>query len=464
MRLSSAAVAAALTFCSAAPLYAWEPDVHYGLTRWLATQAGFPRGEAATIASGDQNVDESIVTDPVGNAVLACVINEEFARPVHQHHFPSQAGIGVDADLRVVTPGKLFYGGNILLPPAITGSRSPSLFDLGRYLHALQDTWSHQGRPDFPDPPCGRAIGWGHPRDRGGWNCHLADLSYRWPKDVNEMAKASYDILVSISPGAPKLWQDLVPHIEEFSRARSKWDKDAWFRSAGNFDDEELAFLQETSLPDCTTRTDCKTYPFRRRLETTWRSLAKQNDAVRQQRDTPGDVENAIQSVLNWMVIWKDRQLAKIPAAIDQVSSRAALYRALRVDNSCPLPTALERILFLGGLSSGRVGLPVEFCEAAMRAAVSGAKENSCEMALKALEAVEQQPLEQHGPDLQDVIPEAEKLGVPLYLVSVRPDPASEGYRAVARFIHLPRDVLILTVRRVQGEAKVIDAFWSPDL
>ena len=36
---------------------AFEADVHYGLTDWLALQAGFDPLEAQTIATGDQRVD-----------------------------------------------------------------------------------------------------------------------------------------------------------------------------------------------------------------------------------------------------------------------------------------------------------------------------------------------------------------------------------------------------------------------
>jgi virulence-associated protein VagC len=39
----------------------------------------------------------------------------------------------------------------------------------------------------------------------------------------------------------------------------------------------------------------------------------------------------------------------------------------------------------------------------------------------------------------------------------------SQAVRIPVEF-ELPGDVLILTVRRIQGEAKVISAFWSLDL
>ena len=36
---------------------AFESDVHFGLTQWLALQAGFDEFAARTIATGDQRVD-----------------------------------------------------------------------------------------------------------------------------------------------------------------------------------------------------------------------------------------------------------------------------------------------------------------------------------------------------------------------------------------------------------------------
>jgi len=50
---------AALMLASGLPLTAaaWEADVHFGLTRWLAVQAGFSAPQADAIATGNQRVD-----------------------------------------------------------------------------------------------------------------------------------------------------------------------------------------------------------------------------------------------------------------------------------------------------------------------------------------------------------------------------------------------------------------------
>src|SRR5437867_2472556 len=43
------------------PGQAYEDDVHYGLTRWLALQAGIPVSEAEAIANADQQLDGGVL-------------------------------------------------------------------------------------------------------------------------------------------------------------------------------------------------------------------------------------------------------------------------------------------------------------------------------------------------------------------------------------------------------------------
>jgi len=140
--------------------------------------------------------------------------------------------------------------------------------EFGEYLHAFQDTWSHQGEPDIP-PVCNPKLGWGHAFNRGGWACHLADLTYHWQdKDLIPMAMATYDMLIAQTPGAAKSWDDLKPKIETFAMARSKWEKDSWFDQE-KFNDR--SFLQEISLPDCVLNGPCPgLYPFQK-LIATWK-------------------------------------------------------------------------------------------------------------------------------------------------------------------------------------------------
>jgi len=50
---------------------AYESDVHYGLTRWLALKAGFDPGQADAIALGNQRLDGGLVDTLTMSAEIA---------------------------------------------------------------------------------------------------------------------------------------------------------------------------------------------------------------------------------------------------------------------------------------------------------------------------------------------------------------------------------------------------------
>ena len=169
----------------------WEIDVHYGLTRWLALQAGFGEHEADLIAEGDEGVDDSWMTGPIVNTIAgACLrIYPNGAVIVHDFHFASRVDPPASPDKRNVVAREVWRKQQSVPPPKLT--QNPDDYrKLGAYLHVLQDSWSHQGTPDVPYF-CASTLGWGHAFDRGGWSCHLADLTYRWAvQDVPGMAQA----------------------------------------------------------------------------------------------------------------------------------------------------------------------------------------------------------------------------------------------------------------------------------
>jgi len=242
--------------CSA---FAWEADVHFGLTKWLALQVGFSKDLAERIAYGDQGVDDSLFTDPLKvTAVSACI--PFYSDPVgsiliHDNHFASREDTPNVPPNRVVKPGSIWRDGLPRQPPDLDGSDAGFLA-LGRFLHSFQDTWSHQGEPD---PPlwCKKEWAFGHPVTRGGWLCHTADLTYVWQaRDVPEMARATYEILVKAF--ALKDWKTLEPMVHDFAVTASKQAKDAWFGKEKFFEDpRERDFLKDISLPDCEPNTSC---------------------------------------------------------------------------------------------------------------------------------------------------------------------------------------------------------------
>src|SRR5207249_503587 len=111
----------------------YEIDVHYYLTYFLALKTGcFTDAEARDIANGDQRVDEDPETRPA------------FGGTERQRQ--------INAFYHALHPGSHEPYLNTHWMIATT-SPAGNLTALGRYLHYLQDTFSHEG---FTDPK------WGH--------------------------------------------------------------------------------------------------------------------------------------------------------------------------------------------------------------------------------------------------------------------------------------------------------------
>src|SRR6476469_10966371 len=91
---------------SAHAAFAWESDVHYGLTKWLAIQAGFPEQDAELVAKGTWDRDHGI-NDAVHLVIhYACFGRDEQASElVRDSHFPSFTNLPADAKARAVEAG-----------------------------------------------------------------------------------------------------------------------------------------------------------------------------------------------------------------------------------------------------------------------------------------------------------------------------------------------------------------------
>jgi hypothetical protein len=245
----------------------FESDVHYGLTNWLALQAGFDELSAKTIAIGDQRVDSGDMQFLGLVLAYACVANDDLrSKLAGQHHYPSAAATAGPPEKRPVLAGgdaALKAGQAAIKSPP--GQASYRLFILGEALHILQDSWSHQGIPSVPQPAegvfiCDSTRAWGHPTSRGGWNSHKADLTVYWPADTVAMAKAVYDILtqypeLSETKRTPRGWNEIRPLLDGFIAASTKTDKKRWFISHGISD---VSFLEGISLRDGAQRFDLK--------------------------------------------------------------------------------------------------------------------------------------------------------------------------------------------------------------
>src|SRR2546422_5856653 len=128
--------------------FAWEIDVHYVLTWWLATQAGFSRGDAEAIARADQSYDASEHNAAIPT-VLWIIFRQDIgaARDLQRKHFPSDGQLPSPALRRVVVPnsGPARAAVEAAIRP---NTAATALEDLGEGLHPFQDSWSHQGVPD----------------------------------------------------------------------------------------------------------------------------------------------------------------------------------------------------------------------------------------------------------------------------------------------------------------------------
>jgi hypothetical protein len=226
---------------------AYEADVHYGMTLWLALKAGFNEREAATIATGNQRVDSGDMQYIDVSLMYACLGRDDVgSQRARGHHYPA-GGPGGEAarkpalDMIKVTPDKSGF----------------MLLKLGEALHVLQDSWSHQGQPDAPlggksGIECDAVRVLGHAKGRGGAHSHRADLTRHWPADTLAAAKATYELLTQYPPiakvkRAPRTWDEIRPALDAFFKASTKSDKRAWFEKQGI---KDVSFLEGISLPD----------------------------------------------------------------------------------------------------------------------------------------------------------------------------------------------------------------------
>jgi hypothetical protein len=244
----------------AGPASAFESDVHFGLTKWLALQAGYDMQQAETIATGDQRVDSGDVQFIQLAFAYACPGRDDAsALLVEQHHFPSAIRVPASVEQRVVVAGsdaaRKAVDEIFKIPAAQAGFM---LLRFGESLHVLQDSWSHQGVSDVPEPfgntiPCDPMRVWAPPRNRGGWNSHKADLTMSWPADTLAMAKATYDALLKfpVEPAHQQRmardWSELVPLLDGLINASTKAEDKKWFQGQGI---DDVSFLEGISLKD----------------------------------------------------------------------------------------------------------------------------------------------------------------------------------------------------------------------
>ena len=258
MRHSSVVLFAGAFVVSGAS-FAFESDVHFGLTKWLALKAGFSEPQALAVATGDQRVDSGDTPYIQLVTTYACLTKDkDDAALVERFRYPSLGPVpGPPAQRSVPVDSERAHKAVLETTKVAPDQLSFMLLKVGEAVHALQDSWSHQGVPDLPKPldgavACDPALAWAHPAARGGWNSHKADLTRDWPADTLAMAKATYDAfvqypLINGAKRTPAAWTEIKPKLDGFIRASTKTDKKKWFVAEGISD---VSFLTGTSLPD----------------------------------------------------------------------------------------------------------------------------------------------------------------------------------------------------------------------
>jgi hypothetical protein len=396
--LVQAAGAALLLSIGNLSVHAYEGDVHYGLTKWLAQRAGFGDGEAEAIALGNHRVDSGAMNSLEVIPDYACAHKHAgAAQKMAELHFPSAARVPSAPAARAVhadSPAARRRVEAVLRQAKGREGQVLALFGAG--LHTLQDSWSHAGTPAATalgaGVSCDEALSSGHPVSRGGPNAHDADLTHVFPGDVVPMAKATYDALIgypaiSSRQRTARPWNELVEDVSRFARARTKTEKREWFIAAGiNATD----FLEGVSLPDGanpgplefsgrslpplkdgrSTQWDAPedARQFFDRLIARWLSSERIEDVVSDLASPPnekraGKRKALLRELTARMSLWKLRdhgaaaKLAHAPAALTQ--QQLAAVSKLTRDSSAFVQTAAVGGAFLPLIAKGEKPSPL---------------------------------------------------------------------------------------------------------
>jgi hypothetical protein len=192
----SIAVALFALLLISAPTMAWEKDIHYVMTRYLAEQAGFSPAAAIVIAEADQSLDDRFDAAAIPLMVWVELTGSlATSKLVQRNHFPADTPPPSPPTQRAVDPDG---------PAARRWAQAKiddgnaDLKGFGEALHPFQDSWSHQGIPDVPLRPGPGLVAdrsFSHPQSRGGWSHHDADIMSKHPAEVAVVAKATLGML-----------------------------------------------------------------------------------------------------------------------------------------------------------------------------------------------------------------------------------------------------------------------------
>ncbi len=427
---------------------AFEADVHFGLTQWLALKAGFDPLMAKIIAIGDNRVDSGDMQFIDLMPMYACAGKDDVGvRRTEEHHYPSAVLAPAPPDARAVLPGsesarKAAKAADAVAPDQ-AGAR---LLLLGSALHTLQDSWSHQGVPDVPPPigglfACDPTRVWSHPKARGGWNSHDADLTKRWPADTVAMAKATYENLTHYPTAdgekrTPRNWEEIRPALDGFVAASTKTEKRRWFVAQGIND---VSFLEGINLPDG-AEPFALVWPDRR--------LPALTSPVSRQHETPQDLLDFYnQFFAKWLAATDFTKLA-VEFGIDTkpgVSKRGAFKAMDKAELAARL--AVWRLRDHGRIAN--IAHSLGPLTASERATVNAAAKKPGAIASYAQANEAFFPLLPRGETVSPLLP---------FFIATTSGAAGYGTAAMAvvKFRHLPYDTIAVLSQRIDGRWRVV--------
>jgi hypothetical protein len=447
MRFHTILLLAAISVASAST-FAFERDVHFGLTKWLALNAGFTQQEADAFATGDQRVDSGDMQYMDLVAAYGCLFkNQESATQAQIHHYPSAATLPVLPPQRVVVPGSDAAKRLALeIAKATPTQAGYLLFRFAEGLHAVQDSWSHQGTTDVPSAfdatvACDATLAWSHPSARGGWNSHKADLTREWPADTLAMASATYDLLLKYPAignvkRSPKPWAEIQPLLDAFIRASTKSEKQKWFVAQGISD---VSFLEGISLPDGATAFEKPWAGHKLPPLTTLQSTQHHTD--------PALLEFYSRFFTQW-------------ASTDDFDAMASTFGAMPAPRGAAgprIPLAMDKAELSARLKVWRIrdhGRVIDIAHASKP--LTAAQRGALASIAKAPHAIAHytSPTEAYFP-LEVKGPEASPL-LGFVITSIAPSPGgNQRAVAMARFRHAPYDDLLVLAERIDAQWRI---------
>lgn len=452
-----------LTLFPTSRLLCWETDTHYGLTKWLAVKAGFSLQDAEAIALAVQAPDEGqLYPAPFAVAKYTCFGRDSQAsRFLQEHHFPSYGTVPGEPKDRAVVPGIRDNAADLWVRKEVATSfadvpRGEALRNFGTSLHPLEDSWSHQGIPDIPPWPCTDQLSWGHPKQRGGWRSHNADITHLHIDDSLATAARIYELMVEYLDSHPSFrvyssfpWSQVELRVRDFAAGATKVAKRKWFDSDPDVPLSSYTyrgFLDHINLPEGSHTSVSIRSPIPR---------GRIVNAAQKAFPSPNCVQEFVEAFLRQWII--EQKIEGYLQSIDIPSVAARLASGEQTSQLEPqlwVMTAFRMWLLPDHGLVNQLGHGIG----------AGGQEEGLKRLSEILQDREAFPLMRYGGLGEAIL--APGTAAPFLLVAVPTEKdqqrsaQNQRYAALFQFRHAPHDALALTVENRNGKWTVIGLDW----